>query len=102
MPVVVVSHAPLSFKPSYHTHTLPHGIPTPSKRIFLTALIGDIVYRKSLLKIIRQSGQVVLTLAGHWHIHDKTVKVGWFILRLPHCGNIPLKCANVSFIPIAW
>jgi hypothetical protein len=72
MPVVVVSHAPLSFKPSYRTHTLPHGIPTPNKRISLAALIGDIVYRKSLLKIIRQSGQVVLTLAGgHWHIHDK-------------------------------
>jgi DNA repair exonuclease SbcCD nuclease subunit len=71
IPVVVVSHAPLSFKPTYPTHTLPHGIPAPNKKTSLVAVIGDIAYRNSLRSLIKQSKQVVLALAGHWHIHDK-------------------------------
>lgn len=75
-PVVVVSHAPLEFKSTYSTGSLPYGLPAPGGQISLVDWIGDIALRRSLCELIQRSSRVILALAGHWHINEVLRKEG--------------------------
>ena len=76
LPVCLVSHAPLGFKPLYPVATLPKGRPadpggTPLERFNDRAgSIGDIVNRTEVRAVVARHRRVRAAFAGHVHIHD--------------------------------
>ncbi len=75
-PVVLVSHAPLAYRPTYLIRTLPYGMPAFRPETSIVALMGDILLRGAVRKIMRQSGRVKAAFAGHWHICDTILEDG--------------------------
>lgn len=69
-PVVIVSHAPLGYKPAYPMPTLPHGKPALQPQTSVIDLIGDVVNRSAIRELMRRCPKVKMALAGHWHISD--------------------------------
>jgi hypothetical protein len=56
--VILVSHTPLGFKKAYPASDMPEGL----------------VNREELRDIIRSYRNIVMVLAGHWHINDVYVE----------------------------
>lgn len=96
-PVVLVSHAPLAFRPVYRTGTLPYGKPAPGGEVALVDRMGDIALRGALRKIIRRSEAVVLALAGHWHIHEALLEEGVTYCQTASLREYPfeMRCCAV-------
>ena len=69
-PVVLVSHAPLGYKPGYPITTLPYGEPSRQPLTSVAELMGDVLYRSAMRELIRRHPQVKLAFAGHWHLAD--------------------------------
>ena len=75
--VVLVSHAPLGFRPSYPVATMPDGSPGPEGGCPLIhfnakcGVLGDIANREALRAILSRHGNVRMALAGHCHIFDR-------------------------------
>jgi 3',5'-cyclic AMP phosphodiesterase CpdA len=98
-PVVVVSHAPLGFRPIYRTGTLPYGLPAPEGQISLVDRMGDIALRQSLRELIRRSGRVVLALAGHWHIHEVLREEGVIYCQTASLREYPFEMRQCVVYP---
>jgi 3',5'-cyclic AMP phosphodiesterase CpdA len=80
-PVMVVSHAPVSYRDMYPVATLPRGGATHGPMTPPADFIADIVGRSRLLDIVRGSPKVTAWLAGHWHINDIVEDRGaWHIM----------------------
>jgi 3',5'-cyclic AMP phosphodiesterase CpdA len=69
-PVVLVSHAPLGYKPAYPIPTLPYGTPALQPQTSIAELMGKVLHLDTLREMIRRHRQVKIALAGHWHICD--------------------------------
>jgi predicted phosphodiesterase len=69
-PVIIVSHAPLAYRPGYPMPTLPHGMPAPRSQTSIVALMGDIVHREGVRELMRRCPRVKAAFAGHWHISE--------------------------------
>jgi 3',5'-cyclic AMP phosphodiesterase CpdA len=69
-PVVLVSHAPLGYRPAYPVVTLPHGKPIVQPQTSVVDLIGDVLHRQTVRALLRRCPQVKAAFAGHWHICD--------------------------------
>ena len=69
-PIILVSHAPLGYRPAYTIPTLPYGMPAPRPQTSIVALMGDLLLRKDVRDIVRRSRLVKAAFAGHWHICD--------------------------------
>ncbi len=69
-PVILISHAPLAYRPGYPIPTLPYGMPAPRPQTSIAALMGDILLRETMRGIMRRGRKVKAVFAGHWHICD--------------------------------
>lgn len=76
LPVCLVSHAPLGFKPLYPAATRPKGRPAePGGTPFETlndraGKLGDVVNRAEVRRVVARHGCVKAAFAGHAHIND--------------------------------
>ncbi len=90
-PVVVVSHAPLGYKPDYAVATLPHGKPPAGPRTSVVGIMGDVVGREGVRALLRRHPRVRLALAGHWHICDLTREDGVAFCQTPALREYPFE-----------
>ena len=76
LPVCLVSHAPLGFKPLYPARTLPKGESAVPEGTPLLAFnracgrTGDIVNRADVRHLLKKFDSVKLAVSGHVHIND--------------------------------
>lgn len=98
-PVVLVSHAPLGFKPGYPVATLPHGQPTAAPETSIVDLMGDLAQRRALRALIARCPQVKLALAGHWHIHDVTREAGVCFVQTAALREWPFEFRVATVTP---
>ena len=84
-PVVLVSHPPLAFKPSYPVASWPGDL-LRSEVGSLAASFGEVVGRQAILETVRRYPNVKAAFAGHWHIHDATRQSG-----ITHCQTASLR-----------
>jgi 3',5'-cyclic AMP phosphodiesterase CpdA len=98
-PVVLVSHAPLGFKPKYRIASLPHGLPVPEGQISLVDRMGDVVLRRALRDLIHRSSQVVLALSGHWHINDVQSEDGVVYCQTASMREFPFEMRRCVVYP---
>ena len=90
-PVVVVSHAPLGYKPNYPVVTLPRGKPPAGPRTSVAEMMGDVAGREAVRALLRQHPRVRLALAGHWHISDFTREDGVAFCQTPALREFPFE-----------
>ena len=90
-PVIVVSHAPLGFKPDYAVASLPRGARPAGPRTSIVNLMGDVVGREALRALFRRRPVVRLALAGHWHISDVTQGDGITFCQTPALREYPFE-----------
>jgi hypothetical protein len=69
-PVVIVSHAPLGYKPAYPIPTLPRGEPAPKPLTSVADFMGDVLQRQAMRDLIRRCPWAKVAFAGHWHLCD--------------------------------
>lgn len=98
-PVVMVSHAPLGFRSTYRTGSLPYGLPAPGGQISLVDRMGDIALRRSIRELIHRSGRVALALAGHWHIHEVLSEEGVVYCQTASLREYPFEMRRCVVYP---
>lgn len=98
-PVILVSHAPLDFKPLYPVATLPRGQAPRGSATSLVDLMGDVARRAELRALIARYPQVKLALAGHWHIHDVTRVDGLAFVQTAALREYPFEFRIATLTP---
>ena len=93
-PMVIVSHAPLGYKPAYPMPTLPYGTPAQQPETSVADLMGDVLDRNAMREMMRRCPQVKIAFAGHWHIADVFREDGVTFCQTGSCANIPLSFAS--------
>lgn len=90
-PVVIVSHAPLGFKPDYPAVSLPRGGRPEGPRTSVVNLMGDVAGRAEARALFKRYPVVRLALAGHWHLSDVTVEDGVTFCQTPAMREYPFE-----------
>lgn len=98
-PVVLVSHPPLGFKAGYPLGTLPKGKPAPGDLVPVESIMSDVMEREALRDLIRQSPDVRMAFAGHWHIHDATYEDGVCYCQTASLREYPFEVRVVDVEP---
>jgi Calcineurin-like phosphoesterase len=75
-PVVLISHAPLGYRPTYPIQTLPYGTPARQPQTSVAELMGDVLHRNTLRELVRRYPRVKIMFSGHWHLCDMVREEG--------------------------
>jgi hypothetical protein len=97
-PVVLVSHAPLGYKPAYPISTLPYGTPAPQPLTSIADLMGDVLHRGTLRDLIRRHPMVKVAFSGHWHICDMTREDGVTFCQTGALREYPFEFRLVDIV----
>jgi predicted phosphodiesterase len=73
--VILVSHLPLKYKPTYPIATLPDGTEIEegsecSPKLFLESLKMNLLNEDEVISLIEDYKNVKAVFSGHWHIND--------------------------------
>ncbi len=75
-PSVLITHAPVEYRPAYPVATLPHGRKTGGAETPPAVFVRDIIGIERIRGLLRKNRMVRACFAGHWHLNDAVVRNG--------------------------
>jgi len=101
LPSVLVTHAPIHFRPAYPVKTLPRGKPAESPRTpprgFISGFLEEHEGRGRLLGLTLNDPGVRVCFAGHWHLNDAVERDGVFYVMTGALREFPYEVRSVEF-----
>jgi predicted phosphohydrolase len=73
---ILISHAPVRYKPFYPATKFWDGTPTQDGRLDLAEVIDGVVNIDEVRHVIDQHSNIIAMFNGHWHINDINIRNG--------------------------